>query len=76
MGALVHQNAGGFHKIIVVFVRMSEPVAFSTAKERTMAITAKLDMAQHELEMGAQLVDHINEGIQTGMFTPGGTLVL
>jgi hypothetical protein len=26
--------------------------------------------------MGAQLVNHINKGIQTGMFTPGGTLVI
>jgi hypothetical protein len=41
-----------------------------------MAITAKLDVAQRELEMGAQLVDHLNEGIQTSVFTPGGTLVI
>jgi hypothetical protein len=26
--------------------------------------------------MGAQLVDHIHKGIQTSMFTPGGTLVI
>jgi hypothetical protein len=75
-GALVHQNAGGFLKIIVVFVRVGEPVAFSAAEKRATAVTAKLDMDRRKLEMGAQLVDHIHEGIQTGVFTLGGTLVV
>jgi hypothetical protein len=75
-GTLVHQNAGGFLKIIVVVIRVGEPVTFATAKERATAVTAKLDMARGKLEMRAQLVDHIHKGIQTGVFTPGSTLVI
>jgi hypothetical protein len=75
-GALVHQNAGGFLKIIVVFVRVGEPVTFHAVEERATAVTAKLNMAKRKLEVGAQLVDHINKGIQTSVFAPGGTLVV
>jgi hypothetical protein len=35
-----------------------------------------LDVASRKLEMGAQLVNHMNKGIQTGVFTPGGTLIV
>jgi hypothetical protein len=49
---------------------------FSAVEERAMAVTAKLKVAGRKLEVGAQLVDHINKGIHTGLLAPGGTLVV
>jgi hypothetical protein len=36
-----------------------------------VAITAKLDATGCDLEVRVQLVDHINKGIQAGMFMLG-----
>jgi hypothetical protein len=44
-------------------------------EKRTPAVAAKLDVARGELEMGAQLVDYINECVQAGVFAAWGTLV-
>jgi hypothetical protein len=41
-----------------------------------MADTVELNMAGHKLEVGAQLVDHIDQGIQASVFASGGVLVV